>query len=206
MEHRKRASANRLTIDISVTIYLGLTMKLSDITPKTKLVADFVKQLAKATKQAIPIVEVGKTARVSGASARPVSMTLENGQSVKLFLRVVTAKDDNGKDIERFDIFRIDINDKAQPLSGDFDNSYRPSFDASVNALGNMLRTGQAAFDKKRAKIKVRKPRTGPAPKNKTQQLTALQGEAGELDTVIEQKSKEKKTLEDQLETLTSQQ
>lgn len=165
-------------------------MKLSDITPKTPLVKDFVNQLAKATKQAIPIVEVGRVARVSGASARSVDMVLENGQTVKIYLRVAD---------DHFDIFRIDVNGKNQPLAGDYDNSYRPSFDASVNALGNMLRTGQAAFDKKRAKMKIRKPRTGPAPKNKTQQLSALQSESADLDMVIEQKTKEKTSLETQL-------
>ncbi|MBE0440615.1 hypothetical protein EI164_00790 [Psychrobacter sp. FME13] len=180
-------------------------MKLSDITEKTQLVKDFVNQLKKSTKQAIPIVEVGKTARVSGASARPVNMVLENGQTIKLFLRVVTAKDDKNKDIERFDIFRIDINGKAQPLSGDYDNSYRPAFDASVKALGNMLRTGQAAFDKKRAKQKIRKPRTGAAPKNKTQQLNELVNDAADLDKTIESKTKEKEGLEQQLNNLTSQ-
>lgn len=179
-------------------------MKLSDITDKTQLVKDFVNQLKKATKQAIPIVEVGKVARVSGASARPVNLVLENGQTVKLFLRVVSAKDDN-KDIERFDIFRIDVNGKAQPLSGDYDNSYRPAFDASVNALGNMLRTNQASFDKKRAKQKVSKQRTGPAPKNKTQQLNETLNDASDLDKAIEIKTKEKEELEQQLTNLTSQ-
>jgi len=180
-------------------------MKLSDITEKTPIVKDFVAQLKKSTKQAIPIVEVGKTARVSGASARPVDMVLENGQSVKVYLRVVSAKDENGKDVERFDIFRIDINGKSIPLSGDYDNSYKPSFDASVTALGNMLRTGQNAFDKKRAKQKIRKPRTGPAPKNKTQQLNELVNDAGELDKTIDIKTKEKAGLEQQLANLTSQ-
>lgn len=180
-------------------------MKLSDITEKTQLVKDFVNQLKKATKQAIPIVEVGKVARVSGASARPVNLVLENGQTVKLFLRVVTAKDDKNKDTERFDIFRIDINGKAQPLSGDYDNSYKPSFNASVTALGNMLRTNQNAFDKKRAKQKIRKPRTGPAPKNKTQQLKELVNDAAELDKTIDVKAKEKAGLELQLANLTDQ-
>lgn len=177
-------------------------MKLSDITEKTQLVKDFVNQLKKATKQSIPIVEVGKVARVSGASACPVNLVLENGQTVKLFLRVVSAKDDNNKDIERFDIFRIDVNGKSIPLSGDYDNSYRPAFDASVNALGNLLRTGQNAFDKKRAKQKIRKPRTGPAPKNKTQQLNELVHEATDLDKTIDIKTKEKAGLEQQLTNL----
>ena len=54
-------------------------MKLSDITEKTLLVKDFSKRLAKSTKQAIPIIDVEKVARVGGASVRPVNMVLENG-------------------------------------------------------------------------------------------------------------------------------
>ena len=165
-------------------------MKLSDITAKTPLVKDFVSQLAKATKQAIPIVEVGKLSRVMGATACPVDMVLENGQTVKIYLRMAD---------DHFDIFRIDVNGKNQPLAGDYDNSYRPSFNASVNALGNMLRTGQAAFDKKRAKMKIRKPSTGPAPKNKIQQLSAMQSHASDLDAIIEQRTKEKSSLEAQI-------
>jgi len=176
-------------------------MKLSDITKKTKLVSDFVKQLAKATKQAIPIVTVEKAKRVSGATTKPVLMALENGQTVKIYLRL--ADDD-----DKLDIFRIDVNGKAIPLSGDYDNSYRPSFDASVNALGGMLRQGQGAFEKKRAKQKTKKPRAtgGKAPMNKSQQRNALLAESAELDVVIASRGKQIVELTDQLATLTSQQ
>lgn len=174
-------------------------MKLSDITDKTKLVKDFVAQLKKSTKQAIPIVDVEKVKRISGASARPVNMVLENGQSIKIYIRL--AGDD-----DHLDIFRIDINGKSQPLSGDYDNSYAPSFNASVGALGRSITQNQAAFDKKRAKQKVATPsaKSGRTPMNKSQQRNAAIAESKELDAVIAQREQTKSELEAQLATLTA--
>lgn len=174
-------------------------MKLSDITAKTKLVADFSKRLAHSAKQKIVATEIEKVKRVSGASVRPVNMIFENGQSVKIYLRLVDAKDG-----AKYDIFRIDINGKLIPLSGDFDNSYKPSFDASVDMLAGMIKSGQKAFNAKQSKIKVRKPHTGKAPMNKAQQRNALIVEAKDLDTVIDNKTKEKSELIEQLEKLTN--
>ena len=173
-------------------------MKLSDITEKTPLVKDFVSRLAKSAKQAIPIVEIEKVKRVAGASVRPVNMVLENGQTVTIYLRLA-AED------EALDLIRMDINGKNVPLSGDFDNSYKPSFNASVDAIANTIKTGQKAFEVKRAKLKVKAPRlTGAAaPMNKAQQKKALLETAAELDVTIKNKTAEKATLQDQLQNLT---
>lgn len=169
-------------------------MKLSDITPKTKLVSDFAKRLATSSKQAVPIVDVERVKRVSGASARPVKMVLENGQNVTIYLRVTD---------DHFDIFRIDINGKAQPLSGDFDNSYKPSFNASVDQIGATIRNGQAAFTKKLATKRVKPPMTaGKPPQNKSQQRNALIAESKALDEVIVTKNEQVTQLEGQLERL----
>lgn len=172
-------------------------MKLSDITEKTPLVKDFSKRLAKSTKQAIAILEVEKVARVSGASVRPVNMVLENGQTVKIYLRLA-AED------EALDLIRMDINGKNVPLTGDFDNSYKPSFELSVDGVANIINTGQKAFETKRAKMKIRKPTAGSPPMNKAQQKNALITEAAELDIVIATKTTEKQTLEAQLAQLTN--
>jgi len=172
-------------------------MKLSNITAKTKLVADFSKRLSRSTKQKIVDTAVEKVKRLSGASVRPVSMALENGQTVKIYLRLV----DNG---EKYDIFRIDVNGKMIPLSGDFDNSYSDSFNASVDALATMINTGQKKFDAKRAKMKVRKTPAGGKsranrPMNKSQQRNALFDEIADLDAIIKTKAEEKAALTDQL-------
>lgn len=166
-------------------------MKLSDITPKTPLVKDFVTRLARSTKQAIPIVNIEKVKRVSGASVRPVNLVLENGQTVKIYLRLAD---------DHFDIFRIDINDKVQPLSGDFDNSYKPSFNASVDALATTIRNGQTAFTKKLAKNRIKPPvATSKPPQNKSQQLKVVIAEVKALDNVIATKTAEKEALANQL-------
>lgn len=173
-------------------------MKLSEITKKTKLVADFSKRLAYSTKQKVVDTAIEKVKRISGASVRPVSMALENGQTVKIYLRLV----DDG---EKYDIFRIDVNGKMIPLSGDFDNGYDDSFNASVDALATMIKTGQKKFDTKRAKMKVRKTpaKSGGGstnrPMNKAQQRNALFDEIKELDVIIQNKATEKAELTEQL-------
>lgn len=174
-------------------------MKLSDITEKTPLLKQFRDRLAKATKQAIPIVNILKISRVSGASARPVELVLENGQTVKIYVRTV------GDESDKLDIFRIDINGKQTPLSGDYDNSYAPSFNASVDALGQTIIRGQAAFDKQQAKIKIKNiPKTAP-PKNKVQQLNALKEQVQELDAVIASKTEQKNQMAEKLEQIKAQ-
>lgn len=173
-------------------------MKLSDITIKTPLVKDFVKRLAQSTKQGIPIVDIEKTKRVGGASVRPVLMSLENGQSVKIYLRLASEDD-------KLDIFRIDLNGKQIPISGDFDNSYLPAFNISVDAIASAIRSGQKAFSAKAAKQQVKSARSNTVtPKNRAQQRNALLEQAGELDQVIEQKTAEKSELRAQLEQLIS--
>ena len=172
-------------------------MKLSEITEKTPLVKDFSNRLAKSTKQAIVALTIDNVKRVSGASVRPVNIVLENGQSVKIYLRL--AKED-----EALDLIRMDINGKNVPLTGDFDNSYKPSFNQSVDSVAAIIKNGQKAFETKRAKAKVRPPSTGPRPMNKAQQKNALLEIAKERDVIIETKTKEKQTLEAQLEQLTN--
>ncbi|WLG15033.1 hypothetical protein Q6344_06790 [Psychrobacter cibarius] len=169
-------------------------MKLSEITKKTKLVADFSKRLSYSAKEKIVATEVEKVKRISGASVRPVSMALENGQTVKIYLRLV---DDGAK----YDIFRIDVNGKMIPLAGDFDNGYDDSFNASVDALATMIKTGQKKFDAKRAKMKVRKTPTGGSRElmNKSQQRNALLDEVKDLDVIIQNKTTEKAELTEQL-------
>lgn len=178
-------------------------MKLSDINEKTPLVSVFAKRLAKSAKQAVPFVNVLKVSRVGGASSRPVEMILENGQSVKIYLRSV----DEGEKT-KLDLFRIDINGKQVPLAGDFDLSYEPAFNISVDQIGQMIIRGQKAFYKKQATESKRTK--GPtkkraAPKNKSQQLSALRDQVIELDKVIEEKQAEKTQLETQLKQIKDQ-
>ena len=169
-------------------------MKLSAITAKTPLVKDFVARLAKSAKQAIPIVEIEKTKRLAGATVRPVLMVLENGQEARIYLRLAGEGD-------KLDIYRIDLNTKQIPISGDFDNSYKPSFNLSVDAIAAMITSGQKAFTAKMAKTKTKAaPKTGSAPKNIAQQHKEALEQSADLDKVIAAKTKEKEQLTEQLD------
>ncbi|MCC3344518.1 hypothetical protein [Psychrobacter sanguinis] len=176
-------------------------MKLSEITEKTKLVRDFVSRLAKGTKQQVVVVDVLRVSRVSGASARPVHIALEGGQVVKIYLR--EAPESNNS--EGLDIFRIDINSKTQPTTGDFDNSYMPAFNASVDGIAGIVTQGQKAFSARRARANVAKSSRSRGPQNKTQVLQGLNDEAAELDKVIANKQAEKTDLETKLEQVKAQ-
>lgn len=178
-----------------------MSVKLSDISEKTPLVKDFAARLKRTSKQAIARIEIQRVKRVSGASARPVIMHLENGQTVSIYLRLIVDSV-NG---DHFDIFRIDINGKSQPLSGDFDNSYKPAFNASVDMIANTVVNSQTAFTKKLAQAsrRVKPPSVaGRAPQNKSQQRNALIQEANELDNVIATKQNLRDELAAQLEAL----
>lgn len=174
-------------------------MKLSAITAKTPLVKDFVARLAKTTKQAIPIVEIEKTQRLAGATVRPAVLSLENGQQVKLYLRLAG---EEGK----LDIFRIDLNSKQIPISGDFDNSYKPAFNLSVDAIATTIKSGQKAFTAKIAKTKTKpSPKAGNTPKNRAQQRNALLDQSKDLDKIISAKTTEKEQLTQQLTQIINQ-
>ena len=187
-------------------------IKLSDITEKTPLVKDFIQRLAKTTKQAVVTTIVGKVKRTGGVSALPIVINLENGQVVTIYTRIIT---DINQDIKvvrpqppRYtpDIFRVDVNGKQMPTTGDFSNDYKPSFNKSVDEVAQFIAQGQKAFDTKRTALKP--ARIGGQSETMTQkkQLDELTAKAVELDQQIEIKQGEKQVLQDKLTTLKSQQ
>ncbi|WP_296405409.1 hypothetical protein [Psychrobacter sp.] len=176
-------------------------MKLSEINENTPLVKDFTQRLSKSTKQQIVVTEVMKVARVSGASARPVLIALEGGQSVKIYLRESDSATKGGG----IDLFRVDINGKTQPTTGDFDNTYKPAFNASVDEIASIVTRGQAAFSNKQAKTVVMKTKSSRAPQNKAQILSALNETSTQLDTEITTKTQIKTDLETKLEQVLKQ-
>ena len=190
-------------------------MKLSDITADTKIIKDFSKRLATSTKEVIVSTIVGKAKRTSGISTIPVDFNMENGQLVTIYTRIITQQDVNyqseGKSAKKnqaypptsrdmIDIFRVDINNKQMPTTGDFDNSYKPSFNKAVDEVADFVKNGQVAFDKKRSAVKV-----APTKNNNNsllalgKQIQALQQKAKELDVIIESKRGELKVLEGKL-------
>ena len=174
-------------------------MKLSDITENTQLIKDFKQRLAKSAGEAIVATIINKVKRTSGVSTLPIDFNLENGQKVTIYARIID---------DKADIFRVDVNDKQMPTSTDmdFDPSYKPSFNKSVDMVGKFVTSGAAAFEKKRAAIKVAPVKSKNTSLSITKKIAAFQQQADELAQQIELKSQEKKGLEDKLASLQNNQ
>ncbi|MDO4440570.1 MAG: hypothetical protein Q4B81_00120 [Moraxella sp.] len=165
-------------------------MKLSELTEKSTPIKEFVQRLAKSTKQRAISVVAHKAKRISGVSARPFDIHLENGQVVVVYVRTVN---------EKADIFRIDLNGKQMPTTGDFGTEYMPAFYQSVDEVAAFVVRGQQAFDKKRAKVKVKRPSAKPS-QSMSARLEALATQSVELDAQITAKQSKVDELYAQIE------
>lgn len=166
-------------------------MKLADLTEKTPLVKDFSQYLAKSVGEAIVAIVVNKAKRISGVSATPVDFNLENGQVVTAYIRVVD---------EKYDMYRVDVNGKQLPTTGDLDNEYKPSFKKSVDEIANFVKRGQAGFDKKQASTKVRVASSNRnASVSMAKQIQELKVQSQELDNQLTNAEQTEKTLVEQL-------
>ncbi len=153
-----------------------MLMKLSQLSDKSSPIKQFVARLAKTTKQRAISVVAHKARRVSGVSARSFEIHLENGQVVAVWVRILN---------DAPDIFRIDLNAKQLPTTGDFSVDYMPAFNQSVDEVAVNVVQGQSAFDKKRAAVKVKRaPTKGLV--SQRQQLIDLQRQADDLQRRID--------------------
>lgn len=191
--------------------------KIEDLSDQSPTVKTLQAALAKATGQQVPIVNVLKGNRKSGVSVRPIELVLAGGQAVTFLVR------------QGGDVYRVQINGKDFPYNGDLslgsatDKSAPKSpkstairqggagfveaktFQDVMAQIATAIRTGQAAFDKKKTTAKVVIPpskdeqgRT--APKNTTQMLKQVMAEEAEIDAVITQKTEQRDTMKLQLE------
>jgi hypothetical protein len=167
---------------------------LSDQSPTVKTLQA---ALEKATGQQVPIVNVLKPTRKSGVSVRPIELVLAGGQAVTFLVR------------QGGDVYRVQINGKDFPLTGDITLSpekyQKQSFDLAMKQIAESIRTGQAAFDKKKTTAKVVIPpakddKGRTIPKNTTQMLKQVMAEEAEIDAVITQKTEQRDTMKLQLE------
>lgn len=165
-------------------------MKLSQLTEKSEPIKQFIARLAKTTKQRVINVDAHKVRRVAGASARQFDAHLENGQVVGVYLRMES---------DKADIFRIDLNGRALPISGDFATEYMPAFYQSVDEVASIVVRGQDAFNKKRAQVKVKRPnaKTG---QSMSAKLEALHTQSQELEAQIIAKQSKVDELTAQIE------
>ena len=167
---------------------------LSDQSPTVKTLQA---ALEKATGQKVPIVNVLKPTRKSGVSVRPIELVLAGGQAVTFLVR------------QGGDVYRVQINGKDFPLTGDITLSpekyQKQSFDLAMKQIAESIRTGQAAFDKKKTTARVVIPpakddKGRTIPKNTTQMLKQVIAEEAEIDAVITQKTEKRDTMKLQLE------
>lgn len=165
-------------------------MKLADLSEKTPLIKDFSQYLAKSVGESIVTTVIGKAKRISGVSATPVDFNLENGQVVTTYIRVID---------DKFDMYRVDVNGKQLPTTGDLDNEYKPSFKKSVDEIGNFVKRGQAGFDKKQASTKVRVASSRNASVSMAKQIQELKVQSKELDNQLATAEQTEKTLVEQL-------
>jgi hypothetical protein len=150
--------------------------------------------LAAATGQPVALINVLKAKRPSGVSVRPVEFVLGGSQTVTFLIR------------QGGDVYRVQINGKDFPLTGDVTLSnekyQKQSFDLALKQIGDAIRTGQKAFDKKqeRQKVVIPKDPNKATPKNTTQQLKQAQQLEAELLETIATKTQQRDDLKARVE------
>lgn len=177
---------------------VNMTLKIESLTDQSIELKDTVrKALVGAIGQRVPIINVLKSTRKSGVSVRPVIFVLEGGQEVSFLVR------------QGGDVFRVQINGKDFPLTGDITldqgRYQKQSFDLAIKQIADAVRKGQAAFDKKKTTAKIVTPpakddKGRTIPKNTTQMLKQVIAEEAEIDAVITQKTEQRDTMKLQLE------
>lgn len=165
-------------------------MNLTDINKQTPLVREFNKALQKYLGESVISIVPQKAKRTDGISQLPMDFNLENGQVLTVFFRLVNQEPD---------IFSFKLNGSALPTAGDFDHNYKPAFNKSVKELASVISKKQAAFDKKRATVKVKQPRAKNSTISQQQQMKALTEQIELLEQQVNAKTQERDTLKAQL-------
>jgi hypothetical protein len=185
--------------------------------------------LAKATGQAVALINVLKTKRTAGVSVRPVEFVLGGNQIVTFLIR------------QGGDVYRVQINGKDMPINGDLnigkdggaytnltaDKTKTPALspdsrkqDATkirqggaglveqkgagsvFKQIGDAIRSGQLAFEKKlgRQKVVIPKDPNKATPKNTAQQLKVAKEAETELLATIATKTQQRDDLKTRVE------
>jgi hypothetical protein len=159
---------------------------LTALSEQTPLAKKLSAGLSKATGQAIPYVTPKKVKRLAGVSTRELQMGLENGQTVSFLIKA------DG------DIFRVLLNGKDLPITGDFDPS---TFNAAMAEIATKVRTSQKAFDKAQQKVVVKIPKAAGATSVQTTsaKLKAAKDLESQVDTATTQAMAEQEQLKAKL-------
>ncbi|WP_151765787.1 hypothetical protein [Acinetobacter colistiniresistens] len=162
---------------------------LASLTETSPIITQIKTALAKAVSQNIVAVIIDpKLKKIGDEATKTATFNLENGQSAGFVFR------------KSGDILRFLLNGKDRPITGDLDPAYKPSFNAAITEIAEILRGNQPKFDKVKAREKVKIPQTK---KDKalgtSTAIKVLTENMPKLDQQIEEKSNQKSELERQL-------
>lgn len=162
---------------------------LASLTETTPIILQLKKALEKAVMQNIVAVIVdAKLKKIGDEATKTVTFNLENGQSAAFIFR------------KSGDVVRFQLNGKDRPITGDLNPDYKPSFNAAISEIADMIRGNQSKFDKTKAREKVKIPQTKKDQAQSTSTaIKTLTENMGKLDQQIEEKTSKKELLTTQL-------
>lgn len=163
------------------------TFSLASMNESSKNVKKFKDALEKASGQKAAFVTIDKMKKTAGEVSKDLHFGLENGQKVTFVIR----KDG--------DAFRVRLNDKDLPLTGDLDPDYKPTFNAAIKEIAGAVRGNQSKFDKRLTTQKVKIPGKPTESKSVLVQIKNSHDEISALTQSIEQKTAVRDDLKNKL-------
>lgn len=164
---------------------------LNNLSETTPLIKALKQGLAKAIGQAITYTVVQRVKRTAGESTKDVDFTLENGQKITVVIR------------QSGDVVRVKLNNKDFPMAGDLDPAYKPTFNEALREIATKVKTGQTAFEKRRARERVLIPRmASQRTQSILQQIKDKQERESLYDLQLQQANERKASLQAQLKQL----
>lgn len=162
---------------------------LATLTESTPIIVQLKKALSKAVAQSIVAVIVDtKLKKIGDEATKTVVLNFENGQSAGFIFR------------KSGDIVRFQLNGKDRPITGDLDPEYKPSFNAAISEIADLIRGNQSKFDKAKAREKVKIPQNRKEQaKSTSSAIKVITENVSKLDQQIEEKSNQKDLLARQL-------
>lgn len=164
--------------------------------PYLKLIEKTLNSFLKSAQQKVESIAVEKAKRIAGVSVAPVQYTLSGQQALDFLLRA------DG------DVYRVKLNGKDYPLTGDLNPDTDSTFKAAIKELARAVITGQAKFTAKLEKESnsLLQPRQKPnsSVMNIAQQLKANADLELQLDNEIVKLTAQRDELKSRLDGLRS--
>lgn len=156
---------------------------MSESSPHVKKFKD---ALEKGSGQKVTFTTIAKIKKTSGEISKDLEFGLENGQKVTFVIR------------RDGDAFRVKLNDKDLPISGDLDPNYKPTFSEAMKEIAASVRGNQAKFNKSLTMQRVKIP---PSPGTKAVSVVGEIKQTTQLISSINTRITEKTVIRDDLKT-----